>query len=124
MTTTTTDVGYKYDKSARRRIRARIRKLHKEGVKDYASMAAILNKEGFTTPKGGELKASTVQSQALQSGIRKHKRKNAPPRKVQVSVAPEQTASDDTHILADLILDTKISDAKKISLLKNLRNGK
>jgi hypothetical protein len=111
--------GYKYDKSARRKIRARIKVLHKEGVKNYEAMAAILNKEGFLSPRGEALKASTVQSQALQAGIRKHRVKRAPARKAQAPM--EQTVLDDSTILADLILDAKISDSKKITLLRNLR---
>ena len=112
--------GYKYDKATRRKIRARIKALHKEGVKDYETMAQILNKEGFTSPRGEPLKASTVQCRGLQAGIRKHKVKRAPSRRT-VPAAPEQMVLDDSTILADLILDAKISDSKKITLLKNLR---
>lgn len=114
---TASNRAYKYDKVTRKKIRTAIRKLAREGVK-YGDMVEPLTKQGFTTPRGTPITGDTIQSQAHQSGLRVHKKRRVFAAKQQ---AAEQLVFDDSTILADLILDAKIPDAKKITLLKNLR---
>lgn len=80
-------------------------------------MVEPLTKLGFTTPMGAPITGATIQSQAHQAGLRVHKKKRI------FSAKKEATPlqQDDSATLADLILDAKIPDAKKIALLRNLR---
>lgn len=112
-------MGYKkYDKATRRKIRARIKALHKEGH-SYVAMSRLLHDEGFTSPAGKPLTSAMVTSQGIQAGLRKQGKNTARAAKAR---ALEATEDGDDAALADLILDANISDAKKVALLRKLRS--
>jgi hypothetical protein len=110
----------RYDAVTRRKLKKRIRALHKEG-KQYAEMAAVLSAEGFTAPDGSPLRDTTVASQGKQAGIKKVHRRSG--RSVEPKFPTVTEAKSDDESLMDLILDSNISDAKKVSLVKRLRGG-
>jgi len=115
----------KYDKSTRRKIRSRIKALHKLGH-TYEGMVSILSAEGFKTPNGGDITGQCISSQGQMSGIRKNSKRSS--REVTYSdAAPAKSVNakkDDTQVLADLILDASLSAEKKVALLRSLRQGR
>lgn len=119
----------KYDKATRRKVRARVKALRKEGLR-YRAIAETMNKEGFVAPDGRPLKENTVAIQ-MYCAANKKKRKFRKRRPLTnlgtgtVSAVPNwetPSATDtDADILVDLVLDAKISDAKKLAMIRSLR---
>lgn len=118
----------KYDRKTKRKLFAAIRKLHKAGVQ-YKEMVAPLTEQGFTRPNGEIIRASTIAPLGRRAGIKK---RNGKPRgskkitgKAPVTAPPSAPADpeQDTKILADLVLDAKISDHKKVEILRKLLRG-
>jgi hypothetical protein len=116
----------KYDRQTRKAIQKRIRALYAEGVTDRGELAERLNQEGFLAPSGGPMNRSTVQGQCNNMGGRFKERKGyrrSSSNGEQLELNPKVSA-DDQEALQDLVLASGMDDARKVKLLRVLREAK
>jgi hypothetical protein len=116
-----------WDTQTRKAIRRRVKEIMSENPKlKYIGLAEKLNAEGFKGPSGEPIAEHMAGVVARSVGCGKHKRIRAMKRysqnhsKPQAPVFPKQS-QDDTQVLMDLVIDSKLSDKVKISVLRSLR---
>jgi hypothetical protein len=98
----------KKDGASIRKLRGRIRQFARLGLNQY-EMTRVLRREGFKSPDGGPLKPSMV------AAIGKLQRVVPPvfPTKPETPKKVERVAR--------MILDSDLTDAKKLSIVRRLR---